>query len=124
MFVDELTITAKAGDGGDGVVRWRREKFQPKGGPSGGNGGRGGDVYIRAVHDLSILSKYTGVKSFTAADGEAGRDKSQHGADGDDLYIDVPAGATVFDIERERTFTVEAVDDTVKILLGGYRRTR
>ncbi|MCD5381970.1 MAG: GTPase ObgE [Candidatus Pacebacteria bacterium] len=120
MFVDELEITAKAGNGGDGVVRWRREKFKPMGGPAGGNGGRGGDVYIRAVHDLSILSKYTGSKAFAAEDGEAGRNQSQHGHDGADCYIDVPVGATVRDIARDRTYTLDTVGATEKILLGGH----
>ena len=64
MFVDQINIYAKAGDGGDGVVRWRHLKFKPMAGPAGGNGGRGGDVYVRAVRDLNLLSKYTGDKNF------------------------------------------------------------
>lgn len=79
MFVDELEIYAKAGDGGDGVVRWLQTKFVPKGGPAGGNGGRGGDVYVRAVRDLNILSKYTGAKKFIAPNGENGKEKSKFG---------------------------------------------
>ena len=64
MFVDELEISAKAGNGGHGVVRWLRQRYRPKGGPAGGNGGKGGDVYMRAVRDLSLLSKYTGSNDF------------------------------------------------------------
>lgn len=119
MFVDELEIYAKAGDGGKGVVRWLRAKFVPKGGPAGGNGGRGGDVYVRAVRDLNILSKYTGAKKFVAANGEDGHSKSMHGKASNDLYIDVPVGATVTDVERNRVYELFAEGDTFKILKGG-----
>ncbi len=119
MFVDELTIKAKAGNGGDGVVRWRREKFIPKGGPSGGNGGKGGDMYMRAVRDLSLLSKYTGSKEFKAEDGNAGEKKSKFGKDGEDVYIDVPVGATVTDNERDRVLTFLKEGEIHKILHGG-----
>jgi len=119
MFVDELEIYAKAGDGGNGVVRWRSMKFRPKAGPSGGNGGNGGDVYVRAVRDLNQLAKYTGNKEFKAVDGEAGRNNSEYGKGSDDLYIDIPIGSTVTDIERERTFALEEEGAVVCILKGG-----
>lgn len=119
MFVDELELYAKAGDGGDGVVRWRRAKFIPKGGPAGGNGGRGGDVYMRAVRDLAILAKYTGAKKFEAKRGEDGRSRSQHGKGTDDLYIDVPVGSTVTDLTRERVYELSEEGQTVRVLRGG-----
>lgn len=119
MFVDEIKIYAKAGDGGNGVVRWRQEKFMPKGGPAGGNGGRGGDVFVRAIKDLNRLSKYTGNKEFSAVRGEDGRDRSQHGHDGSDLYIDIPVGSKVTDLSRNRVFEVTKVGEEVKILKGG-----
>lgn len=119
MFVDELIIEAKAGDGGDGVVRWRHERSRPLGGPSGGNGGKGGDVYVRAVKDLSLLSKYTGSKLFKAEDGGAGRKDSQHGKNGDDLYIELPAGSQVTDSTSGRKYTLEHEGDTQKVLRGG-----
>ena len=119
MFVDEITIYAKAGDGGNGVVRWRQEKFMPKGGPAGGNGGRGGDVYVRAVKDLNRLSKYTGNKRFIAERGKDGSNQSQHGHNADDLYIDIPVGSKVTDLARNRVFEVLEVGDTQKILKGG-----
>ena len=109
MFVDELTITAAAGKGGDGVVRWRQEKFMPMGGPAGGNGGRGGDVYMRAVRDLALLAKYTGAKEFTAKDGESGQKQSRHGEGGADIYIDVPIGATVTEKEQKPKTALEEV---------------
>ena len=119
MFVDELEIKAEAGNGGDGVVRWRREKHVAEGGPAGGNGGKGGDVYMRAVRDLNLLSKYTGSKEFEALSGNPGEKQSKYGHDGDDLYIDIPVGATVTELERERVYTFEKEGEIQKSLLGG-----
>lgn len=119
MFIDELQLTLKAGNGGDGVVRWRHDKFRPMAGPAGGNGGKGGDVYLRAVRDLSLLSKYTGIKEFEAEHGTPGQNSSCHGKNGEDLYIDVPLGATVTDVERERVYTFMQEGETHKVLRGG-----
>lgn len=119
MFVDEITIKAKAGDGGDGVVRWRREKFIPKGGPAGGNGGRGGSVYVRAVRDLGLLSKYTGSKEFVAENGVSGSKRSMHGRDGGDLFIDIPIGATITEENNGKTYELTTDGQTVCILQGG-----
>ena len=119
MFVDELTITAKAGDGGNGVVRWRHEKYRPLAGPAGGNGGHGGHVYVRAVKDMNRLSKYTGANHFEAQAGESGTNQSQHGKNGSDLYIDIPVGSRVTDCERERSFELLEDGMEVKILTGG-----
>ncbi|WP_135257499.1 GTPase ObgE [Thermus caldilimi] len=98
MFRDVLTITVAAGRGGDGAVSFRREKFVPKGGPDGGDGGRGGSVYLRAkgsVDSLSELSKRT----YRAEDGEHGKGSERHGRAGQDLYIEVPRGTRVFDAD-------------------------
>lgn len=119
MFIDEIRIEAKAGNGGDGVVRWRQEKFKPMSGPAGGNGGNGGDVYVKAVRDLSLLSKYTGSKSFRAESGEAGRSLSQYGKNGEPLYIEVPVGSKVTDIARGRVYELDQEGQTEKILKGG-----
>lgn len=119
MFIDELTIAAKAGDGGNGVVRWRHEKFRPMAGPAGGDGGNGGDVYVRAVKDLNRLSKYTGNNHFAALAGAAGTSGSKDGKNGDDLYIDIPLGSRVTDIERKRSFELTEVGQTERILKGG-----
>jgi len=119
MFVDELTIEVKAGNGGNGVVRWNHEKYKPMAGPAGGNGGNGGDVYVRAVKDLNRLSKYTGNKSFAAQVGEAGGNRSQDGKNGEDFYIDIPVGSRVTDIERKRYFELTAIGEIQKILKGG-----
>ncbi len=119
MFVDEITLTAKAGDGGDGVVRWNRMKYKPKGGPAGGNGGNGGDVYFRAISDLNRLAKYTGAKEFKAKDGEDGRGRSQYGKGSEDIYIDVPVGSVITELERERTYELFTPGEEVLVLRGG-----
>jgi GTP-binding protein len=119
MFVDELEIYAKAGDGGDGVVRWSHQKFRPMDGPSGGNGGNGGDVYVRAVRDLNILSKYTGAKEFIAKNGEEGRSDSEWGKRSDDLYIDVPIGSRITDKTRGLVYELYKEGQSLKILKGG-----
>ena len=119
MFVDEITIEAKAGQGGDGVVRWRQEKFVDKGGPWGGNGGHGGDVYMRAVRDVGLLARYTGSKVFSALSGMPGGNSSRHGKAGEDLFIEVPVGARVTDTERARVYTFTEEGETHKILRGG-----
>lgn len=120
MFVDEITIAAKAGDGGDGVVRFHREKFKPKGGPSGGNGGKGGDVYVRGVNDLNRLASYTGAKTFRAKNGEPGRSNSQYGKGSTDLCIDIPVGSKVTDVERGRSVEIQSEGQVEKILRGGH----
>lgn len=119
MFVDELTIYAKAGNGGNGVVRWRQEKFKPKGGPSGGDGGAGGDVYVQAVKDLNYLAKYTGNKEFVAGNGGDGFKNSLEGKDGEDLYIAVPVGSRITDLGRKRHFELTTEGETERILKGG-----
>jgi len=119
MFVDELEIYAKAGDGGTGVVRWTQAKFRPMGGPSGGNGGNGGDVFVRAVRDLNILSKYTGNKKFIAKDGDAGGNDSMWGKGSNDLYIDVPIGTIITDKSRERVYELFEEGAVECILKGG-----
>lgn len=119
MFVDQLTIHAKAGNGGDGVVRWRHEKFRPMAGPSGGNGGRGGDVILKAVRNVNLLAKYTGAKSFEAENGIPGDKSSRHGHNGEDLIIDVPVGSLVIDKERSRHYELLEEGQTEKVFKGG-----
>jgi GTP-binding protein len=119
MFVDDLPICANAGAGGHGVIRWRQEKFRPKGGPAGGDGGNGGDVYVRAVKDLNRLSKYTGNNTFEAESGEPGTNQSKAGRNGEDLYIDIPVGSKVTDKNRQRHFELTEIGEVQKILKGG-----
>jgi len=119
MFIDQLTITAKAGDGGDGVVRWRHEKFVPMAGPAGGDGGNGGSVFFEAVRDNAILAKYVGAAHFEAGAGEPGQNKSLSGHNGNDVTIYVPVGSRITDTERERVYEMETVGQRICVLKGG-----
>lgn len=119
MFVDQITIYAKAGDGGDGVTRWSHEKFKPMAGPAGGNGGRGGDIIMRAVRDVNLLAKYTGEKKFVAEKGEDGMNKSRFGKNGNDLIIQVPVGSIVKDQTRGRVYEFMTEGHEEKIFKGG-----
>ena len=103
MFKDEVTIYVKAGDGGKGCVSFRREKFVPRGGPDGGNGGKGGDVIIRANPHLNTLSHLTHQTKYIASNGAHGRGKNQYGKDGIDLIIDVPPGTIIKDHQKARS---------------------
>jgi GTP-binding protein len=98
MFVDEIKVYARAGHGGKGCVAFRREKFRPKGGPDGGNGGRGGDVILQADHDLNNLIAQYFQPRLVAPDGEAGLGKGMDGAAGRDLVVRVPCGTLVWKV--------------------------
>lgn len=95
MFIDQARIYVKAGDGGDGVVRFRREKYIPAGGPAGGDGGRGGSVYFLVDEGLSTLMDFRYRRKFVASSGQAGQSKNMSGKDGEDLVIKVPPGTLV-----------------------------
>jgi GTP-binding protein len=99
MFVDEAHIHVKAGDGGHGCVSFRREKYIPKGGPDGGDGGRGGHVYFEAVSDLDTLIDFAGRHHWRAKNGRPGSGNNRTGADGQDLVIKVPAGTLLHDVD-------------------------
>jgi GTP-binding protein len=101
MFIDEAKITAKAGDGGNGCMSFRREKYVPKGGPDGGEGGRGGDVYFLADVNLDTLTDFAGKHDWKAQNGKAGQGSNMTGADGADLIIRVPPGTLIYDEELD-----------------------
>jgi len=96
-FVDLVRIKVKGGRGGNGCISFRREKYVPRGGPDGGNGGKGGDVYLVGDRNLMTLYDYTYKYYYRAGDGEHGRGKNQHGAKGEDIYLRVPLGVVVYD---------------------------
>ncbi len=94
-FVDEVKIYAESGKGGDGVIRWLRTKESARGGPSGGDGGKGGDVILVGVRDLAALAQYRYEKKFHAENGEAGKGELKHGKNGEDVLLKVPVGTLV-----------------------------
>lgn len=118
-LVDELQVYIKAGKGGDGVVRFLHEKNKEFSGPSGGNGGRGGDVFIEAVSDIGLLSNYKNKKKFVAEDGGAGMKDSCHGKDGTDLVIKLPVGSVLTNLLTYEKFSLDNVGEKKLILKGG-----
>ena len=95
MFIDRARIMIKAGNGGNGMSSFRREKFVPRGGPSGGDGGRGGHVIFVANENLNTLIDFRHRRKFAAFNGENGQSSNKHGAKAEDLYIRVPVGTTI-----------------------------
>jgi len=118
MLIDHVTLTVKAGTGGTGVVRWRREKGIPFGGPAGGDGGKGGDVYFRVVRDIQALSVYKHKKEWEAQAGEAGQKRSMHGSNAEDLYLPVPIGAVIYNREYDKRYECLEEGDFI-VLRGG-----
>jgi GTP-binding protein len=120
MFIDEAKITVKAGSGGHGSIAFRREKFVPKGGPSGGDGGNGGSIYFLADAQENTLLKFRFNHVFRADRGRHGEGSNRHGRSGEDLEIRVPVGTAVYNDETGELlhdFTEEA--DRVLIAKGG-----
>jgi len=102
-MVDLVKITVKAGKGGNGFVSFRREKYVAAGGPDGGDGGKGGDVYFVVDQDVNTLADFRYKKKFVAEDGQKGDGGNRFGKSGANLYIKVPAGTVVRDMETGRT---------------------
>lgn len=119
MFIDELTVNIWAGNGGDGIVSWRHDKGVDHAGPGGGDGGRGGNVYLRGVHDIGRLSEYRFIKDFNAEDGAKGMGDCMQGKSGEDMVIDLPIGTIV---TNTQTGTQLEILDTepVFFLKGGW----
>lgn len=106
MLVDVVEITVKSGNGGDGMVAWRREKHVPRGGPDGGDGGKGGNVVLIADNNVDTLSSFRYRKVFQAQNGSKGKNKKMTGAGGEDLILTIPVGTVVTDIDID----VEVID--------------
>ncbi|OQM45727.1 GTPase ObgE [Anoxybacillus sp. UARK-01] len=102
MFVDQVKIYVKGGDGGNGMVAFRREKYVPKGGPAGGDGGKGGDVVFVVDEGLRTLMDFRYQRHFKAAKGENGMSKGQHGKNAEDLVVKVPPGTVVMEAETKQ----------------------
>ena len=118
MLIDHITLQVSAGKGGDGVVRWRREKGIPYGGPAGGDGGKGGDVYFRVIRDITALSLYKHKKDWEAEGGDPGQKRSMHGKDAKDLYLTVPLGSLIYNREYDKTYEFMEEGDFL-VLRGG-----
>ncbi len=120
MFLDKTRIKILSGKGGNGIVAWRREKYVDKGGPAGGNGGKGGDVYLVATEDMSTLMDFQFQSVFKAENGENGYIKTQHGKCGKDLHIRVPVGTVVKDVETGKIIAdLNQNEQTILVAKGG-----
>jgi GTP-binding protein len=116
MYFDEVTIEVSGGKGGDGVIHFRREKYVPRGGPDGGDGGRGGNVLLQVDPHQNTLSAFRHKRYFKAQDGIRGKVKNQTGASGEDLIIPIPPGTMVFD-EAEGGLLGDLVDEGQQLLV-------
>lgn len=101
QFIDQAEVEVQAGNGGDGIVAFHREKYVPAGGPSGGNGGHGGSIFFQAVEDLQTLLDFRYAHRFKAEDGKRGGPKNMTGASGSDRIIQVPCGTMIYDAETD-----------------------
>lgn len=116
MLVDEVEITVKGGEGGDGVVAWAK---RPVRGPEGGNGGKGGEVWVRTASDLTLLNQFTHQKLWQAQDGQRGSRKKQTGKDGKNLELVIPMGCTITDKKTDEAWELGQVGQKVKLCRGG-----
>lgn len=118
-FIDEAIIETHSGKGGDGVVAFRREKFVPRGGPSGGDGGRGGSLFIRADRNINTLIDYRYKRIHRAHNGENGQGKDRYGKAGEDIVLRVPVGTVVTDIETGEQLADLATDGQTELICKG-----
>lgn len=118
-FLDHVELKVKAGKGGDGVVRWRRERAVDMGGPAGGDGGRGGDVYVVGQRNLHTLHHFANEKEFHAQDGNPGGSKQMHGASGAPLYLYFPLGTELYIPEYDKTIDLIEEGQTELLFRGG-----
>lgn len=120
MFVDKASVLVKAGDGGNGAVSFRTEKFIDKGGPDGGDGGNGGNIIFRSSRNQNTLAAFRYQKLLEAAAGGAGTQRRKHGRNGEDLIVDVPVGTSVFDGENNLLVDFTADGQEAVIARGGH----
>lgn len=119
-FVDEAEITVHAGNGGNGALSFRREKYIPKGGPDGGNGGRGGSVHLVATQGLNTLADFRFVRHYSAKSGQTGGGKVKTGQGGEDITIKVPIGTMVYDAQTEELIAdMTDEEQSIVVALGG-----
>ncbi|MDA7841843.1 Obg family GTPase CgtA [Gammaproteobacteria bacterium] len=119
-FIDETKILVKAGNGGNGCLSFRREKYIPFGGPDGGDGGHGGSVIIQAKDGLDTLADFRNKSRFVAPNGKTGGGRNKKGRSGDDLVIQLPAGSVIYDLETEELICdLERDGQSITIASGG-----
>lgn len=118
-FLDSIKLNVRAGKGGSGVVRWRHERAIAYGGPWGGNGGRGGDVYIVGKRNLHTLHNYAHQTDFSAGNGENGGNKLMQGAYGKDLVLEFPLGSEIYIPEYDRTIDIVTEGEKMMLFRGG-----
>ena len=123
-FIDKAKIKVMSGAGGNGALAWRREKYVDKGGPAGGDGGNGGDVYFIATSDMSTLLDFTHKSVYKAERGENGQNKNCHGKNGKDLYIKMPVGVVVKDLKNDKLIADLNEDGKVILIAKGGRGGR
>lgn len=121
MFTDYAKIIIKSGNGGDGAITFRREKYVAAGGPDGGDGGKGGDIYFRVDPNANTLIDFRYTKKFKAQNGENGSGGNKYGKSGEDLYIDVPIGTIIRDAETGKIVADLSKDGQVELVLKGGR---
>jgi len=120
-FVDEVTIKTIAGDGGNGVVHFRREKYIPRGGPDGGDGGDGGSVYLVGDTNLNTLADFRHIRTYTAESGHKGQGRQMTGKSGEDLLIPVPIGTLIYDEDtRELIGDLTHAGQKILVAQGGF----
>ncbi|GLQ33693.1 Obg family GTPase CgtA [Litoribrevibacter albus] len=120
-FVDEAQVYVEAGNGGNGCLSFRREKFVPRGGPDGGDGGDGGSVYVEADYNLNTLIDYRYQPKYKAENGQGGQGRNCRGKDGGDVVLKVPVGTTIIDLDTEETLgDLRDAGDRVMVAKGGY----
>ncbi|TQS74676.1 GTPase ObgE [Ornithinibacillus gellani] len=124
MFVDQVSVYVKAGDGGNGLVAYRREKYIPKGGPAGGDGGDGGNIVFKVDEGLNTLMDFRYNRHFKAKRGENGMSQSKHGKNAVDLVIPVPPGTTVIDEDTNQLIADLTVHGQEAIIVNGGRGGR
>ena len=118
-FIDQATIHVKAGDGGHGCIAFLREKFRPKGGPSGGDGGKGGNIILRGNNNLNTLLDISLNKHYKAKSGEHGKGKNMHGKNAPDIIINVPLGTIIKNSKTKQIITDIINSDTDHIIARG-----
>lgn len=124
MFVDQVSVYVKAGDGGNGIVAFRREKYVPKGGPAGGDGGHGGDIVFKVDEGLSTLMDFRYNRHFKADRGENGMSKGKHGKASPAYVIPVPPGTTVYDEDTNETIADLVVHGQEAVIVRGGKGGR